>query len=533
MKRLDFAGGVFLTGREGAAMLVDPPSPRFTDLDQQIFRALVPRDHYLRRALARIPWDDFHKLLAPYYCADQWRPAESPVLMLKLEFLRYHYNLSDRQVIGQAETDVAFRYFLQLNLRAPLPDPSSLCLFRGRLGVQGFRDVFERVVAQAREQGLVRDRLRLKDATHIIANVAIPTTLALVAQARDKLLAAAEPFDALRVAGERVNIELLRQSSAGRSDEERLVARVTHLREILLWADELAPPEQAADDRAWRDLQRARQLAHRVLSDQDDPRSGDRLRSLADPDVRRNKHGDWYDGYLLDILVDADSQIITQINVLPANGDEAADAVALLHQEEQAHGHDIEALSMDGAGFNGPLLRTLQDPEGLAIEAYVPPRAEPATQTFTPKDFVENAENGTVTCPAGKTSRYRERDSKQRSWIFRFQRRTCEGCALLARCMSHPPKGTFGKTVRKSDYEVEYQRVRAKARTAEYAAVRAEHAAVERKLGEVMNRHGGRRARSRGLPRVLMQQLMTTTTTNVKRIVHLLCAPPAALAVAT
>ena len=121
--------------------------------------------------------------------------------MLKFEYLRYHYNLSDRQVTERAKTDMAFRYFLQVDVYQRMPDPSSLCLFRGRLGKEGFRKIFRQVVGIAREHGLVKDRLRIKDATHVLANVAIPTTLGLVAQVRDKLLKSAKPFDAVRVAG--------------------------------------------------------------------------------------------------------------------------------------------------------------------------------------------------------------------------------------------------------------------------------------------------------------------------------------------
>ncbi|MDY0170553.1 MAG: hypothetical protein RBS80_28695, partial [Thermoguttaceae bacterium] len=73
-----------------------------------------------------------------------------------------------------------------------MPDPSSLCRFRGRLGEKGFREIFDRVVGIARQNGLVKDRLRIKDATHVIADIHIPTTLALVAQTRDKLLDALE-----------------------------------------------------------------------------------------------------------------------------------------------------------------------------------------------------------------------------------------------------------------------------------------------------------------------------------------------------
>ena len=65
--------------------------------------------------------------------------------------------------------------------------------------------------------------------------------------------------------------------------------------------------------------------------------------------------------------MDSDSEIITQINVLAANGDEAADAVELIRREEAAHGNEVQSLSIDGAGFNGPVLRELEDPEGLNV----------------------------------------------------------------------------------------------------------------------------------------------------------------------
>ena len=508
-------------------MLGDPSPPALSEFDHQVFRAFVPPDHYLRKALQVIPWDDFHEILAPYYSPDQGRPSEPPVLMLKLEYLSYHHNLSDRQVIGRARTDLAFRYFLQVDVNHLLPDPSSLCLFRGRLGCEGFRDVFDQVVGVARQYGLVKDRLRIKDASHVIANIAVPTTLALVAQARDKLLAAAEPFEPVRVEGERVKLDLLREANASRSNEERLLARVTHLREILAWVDELAPPENAPTNRRWQILRQQRNLAHKILADQEDPEAGDRTRSTVDPEARRAKHGDWYDGYLTDLLIDGDSEIITQINVLPANGEEAADAVLLVRQEEAAHGNNVESLSMDGIGFNGPVLRELEDPDGLAVNTITPPPKERETEIFTADDFVKDEEQGVVTCPAGKTSSYRQRDKRRGGWIHRFKRLTCEGCTQLNRCMGHALKGPFGRTVRKSDYEEEYRRARRKANTPEYAAVRQEHPKVERKLGEVMNCHGGRRARYWGRWKVFIQESMACVATNVKRIVQLTYAPAA------
>ena len=506
-------------------MLGDSVPWRLSEFDLRVFDQLVPRGHHLRRALEVIPWDDFHEILAPYYSPDQGRPSHPPVLMLKLEYLRYHYHLSDRQVIERAGPDLAFRYFLQVDANYLLPDPSLLCLFRGRLGQDGFRKVFRQVVSFAREHGLVKDRLRLKDASHVIADVAIPTTLALVAQARDKLLAAAEPFEPVRVAGERANVELLREANASRSAEERLVARVTHLREILLWADGMIPPDDEADAPLWQTFLRQREVAHKILADQENPKGGDRTRSTVDPEARRSRHGEWYDGYLVDISMDADSELITEINVLSANGDEGADAVELIRQEETAHGNDIQALSIDGAGFNGPVLRELEDPDDLAVNTFTPPPKEPETEIFASKDFAEVEGQDAIRCPAGETSYRRERNHRDRGWIYRFTKTVCQCCPMLSRCMSHPPKGNYGKTVRKTDYEPEFRRAREKVGTPEYEAVRQEHLRVERKLGELMNRHGGRRTPYRGRGKTLIHELMAGVTTNVKRLILLLAEP--------
>src|SRR5512136_2781209 len=125
--------------------------PSLSEFDEEVYAQVVPPTHFLRKVLEVVPWEDFLQRLAPYYSRDLGRPPESPVLMLKLEYLRYHYNLSDREVIARAETDLALRHFLRVPLCWKLPDPSSLCVFRGRLGRKGFRAVFEQVVHTARE----------------------------------------------------------------------------------------------------------------------------------------------------------------------------------------------------------------------------------------------------------------------------------------------------------------------------------------------------------------------------------------------
>jgi transposase len=313
-----------------------------TLLDEQVFAALVPEHHYLRRVKAILDFERYRVLLAPCYSADEGRPADDPVLMVKLTFLQFQYTLSDRDVIAQAQVNVAYRYFLDLCLHSALPHPSLLSVLRKRLGPERFQEVFDDVVAQARGYGLVKDRVRLKDATHVLASVALPATIRLVAQMRQRLLEALRPWapDAVRQAEERAL--QIRQATADLREEERLMQRVAHLHEIVAWAERLVRPwteeERTADPQAQAVLE-ALALAHKILADRADPQGGDQVVSVVDPEVRVGKHGHFFGGYKLDVAMDADSEIITALDLLPANADEAANAGPLIAHEEAAHGN--------------------------------------------------------------------------------------------------------------------------------------------------------------------------------------------------
>jgi transposase len=499
------------------------PQPTFLppdERDQEIFVATVPQDHYLRRVQATIDFERLRPILADAYCNDQGRPAIEPLLLLKLEFLQYHYNLSDRQVIEHSRCNMAFRYFLGLGLHSGLPHHTLLTYFRQRLGSQRHQQVFDAVVGQARAKGLVKDRLRLKDASHVLANIAIPSTIALVAQTRERLLQVLQPWAADEVTRQQQRAEQIRQSSVDLSGEERLLQRVVHLRELVAWAQTVCDGAafQAALPARQQPLRQALTLACKVLDDRDDPDAIHKTLSVHDPDARRAKHGDFYEGYLLDVAMDADSQILTAVNVLPAGANEGADAETLIRREEAAHGNDVQALSMDSAGYQGPLLRTLTDPQGLKLEVFVPPKEPLSNRPFQPEDFTLSADQQTLTCPGGQTARSRRRSWKGTAWQFYFSRATCAACPLQALCVPVLPQN-MGRSVMKNDYEAEFKAARAKTETPAYAAVRREHSAIERKLAELLRRHRARRARYWGQPRVLLQQLLTGLVVNVKRLV--------------
>jgi transposase len=498
--------------------------------DLEFYEHLLPPEHPLDDALRLIPWESFTPLLESYYSPGVGQPAIPPLLFLKLEFLRYFHRLSDREVISRAVTDAAFRWFLQIPVACTLPHPTSLVYFRGRLGVEGFNKIFDQLVTLARQAGLIRDRLRLKDASHVIANIAVPSTRMLLAQLRERMLDEVRKIDSIVATGFEIELDLIRKQTVNEEGDIQLQRRVELLQQILAFLQSQPTPADSDSDPVWLQRKRICDLASKILDDTAHPGNGDRILSLVDPDARRGRHGQWYDGYSIDISMDADSNLITAVDVLVAGGDEAKSAVNLIKSEHEAQGNQVENLSIDGVGFNGPMLRELESPEGLNVKVFTPTREAGSKELVSVHEFPLSGDGKSVTCPAGQRSSTYQRDAKRHRTYFQFRRDTCVGCALLAKCKPTLGDGVYGgRGVTKNDYEAEHERARARTKTEAYAAVRREHPAIERKLNEVMNQQGARHAKYWGKQKTTAQALMTCFTVNVKRIGKLLigksCAP--------
>lgn len=224
--------------------------------------------------------------------------------------------------------------------------------------------------------------------------------------------------------------------------------------------------------------------------------------------------------------MDADSELICALDVLPANGDEGANATSLITSEEQAHGNDIASLSIDRIGFRGDLLAQLSEAaNGPQLTVYVPPLdwLPSAPELFQPAAFTLNDARDEVRCPGGATPRTRKRSERGHGWRFAFSIPQCRACAVRAQCVK--PEAQRGRTVLKSDYEAQYQAARQQAQTAEYHMVRQEHPRIERKLAELVRWHGGRRVRYRGCLRVKIHYGLMAMVVNCKRMVTLLGLP--------
>ena len=110
--------------------------------DGYVEQRLLPKEHELLDIDKQIDFSFVEEEVKDLYCADNGRPCYPPEQMFRILFLEYYYNLSDVEVIKQLQVNILFRRFVGLSLEDPVPDDSSLSVFRDRLGEERFQHLF-------------------------------------------------------------------------------------------------------------------------------------------------------------------------------------------------------------------------------------------------------------------------------------------------------------------------------------------------------------------------------------------------------
>ena len=111
---------------------------------------LVPEDHLLRKIGAAVDFSFIYDEVEGLYSADNGRPGTDPVLLVKYLLVGYLYGIeSEREIERRIQTDMAYRWFLGLNVTGRVPDHSTISQNRRRRfnGTHLFRHLFEQVLA--------------------------------------------------------------------------------------------------------------------------------------------------------------------------------------------------------------------------------------------------------------------------------------------------------------------------------------------------------------------------------------------------
>ncbi|NTV78128.1 MAG: IS1182 family transposase [Clostridiales bacterium] len=133
---------------------------------------LVPQNHLLRVIDKAINWSFIYDLVRDKYSTETGRPSIDPVTLIKIPFIQYLYGIkSMRQTIKEIEVNMAYRWFLGLELYDPVPHFSTF----GKNYTRRFKDtdlfeqIFRHILEECYRFKLVDPTEVFVDATHVKA----------------------------------------------------------------------------------------------------------------------------------------------------------------------------------------------------------------------------------------------------------------------------------------------------------------------------------------------------------------------------
>ncbi len=338
---------------------------------------LVPPDHLLRKIDPVVDFSFINELCRPYYCPDNGRPAIEPEILFKMLFVGYLFGIrSERRLVADVAVNVAYRWFLGYGLTDRVPDASVIWQNRRRRwgGTDLVQRIFDGIVRQAIDAGLVGGEVLYSDSTHLKAN------------ANKRRFTEAEVSASAMHYLEDLDAEV-------DADRER------HGRKPLERTD--APPPE-----------RTRKVK----------------RSLTDPESGfMHRDGKPKGFFCLDHrTVDGRAGIVTDVFVTPGNVTDTEPCVERLTAQISKFGFDVAAVGLD-AGYNTTgVCRKLDE---MGIEAAMGRRRGcHAKGRWGKRRFVFDHERDCYRCPAGHDLTYVTTDrTGQRH--YRAGKAHCASCA--------------------------------------------------------------------------------------------------------
>jgi transposase len=424
----------------------------------------VPEDHLLRKIDKYIDFGFIKEKVRPLYCPDNGRPCIDPVILFKMIFIGYLYGIrSERQLFKEVQVNIAYRWFLGLDLSDPIPHHSVISQNRIRRfnGTDVFQEIFDAIVLQAIRKGLIEGKELFTDSTHLKANAN-----------KNKF-----------------NIKKMKKST------------LTYIEEL---------NKAVEKDRGDHDKKPLKP------KEPDDDTKETRV-STTDPEsgfmVRDGKPQGFY--YLDHVTVDGKLNMITDVYVTPGNVHDSIPYIERLDRQIERFGFDVEAVALDAGYLSVPICHELKKREIFAVIAHR--RFHPKRGLFPKWKFKYDALHDSYLCPAKERLTYRTTD-RTGYRMYHSDPKVCCQCEYLMQCTESK---NHTKVITRHVWEDSKEwihRNRLSWWGKEFYKKRKE--TIERCFADAKELHGLRYARYRGRSKVLEQCLLTACAQNIKKMAN-------------
>lgn len=482
-----------------------------------IYEKLISEDHILYRINKLIDFSFINDACSDLYSPDKGRPVKNtPEMMFRSAIVQYLNDYSDRQMEQSARYDIITKWFIGFSIEDNSYDHSALGDFRDRLGEERWKKLFFAILKQIEDAGFAKGPQRI-DATHVIANIAIPATIDFIRQGIKAVMYDIKKVDPKLyndLGGEKIAKKNEKVYKLNTNEKKaKLVEVVGEARKLIEKADGMGPSVEEKVNLLKRILNENVEVKNDKIQKKKD-KVKDRLVSVVDEDARHGAKSDKkkFTGYKVNSMM-SDDGFVTNINATSGNGYDG-DVLVPIVDEKIANSSKPKKIVGDGHYGSGDNRHEMSVVRGITLVAPIKEDFNP-TGLFTQKKFI--IEETGVTCPAGSRTmifNYNEESGKK---TFFFKKKVCKNCVLRKQCTTQDRRTiAIGKHYDLVKKAKEYNK------TKEYKEDMKGRSQIEPKQGEMKRFHGMARAKFWGLTKLNIQAIITAITVNVKRFANVL-----------
>jgi len=481
-----------------------------------VYKNLIPDDDILCRINKAIDFSFVNEACSDLYSPDSGRLVKNtPEMMFRSAIVQYLNDFSDRQMEHAARYDIIIKWFIGIPIEDRSYDHSALGDFRDRLGEKRWKKLFFLILKQIEDAGFAKGKQHL-DATHVIANIAIPGTIGLIRQGIKSVM------DEI----EKVNPELYEELGGKKTaDMKEKVHKLkpkekkAKLVEVVEEARKLIKKAEGLGHSVEEKVKLLKRILNENIEEQNDKvrkkkdKVKDKIVSVVDEDARHGAKSDKkkFTGYKVNSIM-SDDGFITNINVSPGNSYDG-DVLVPLVDEKIENSSKPEKICGD-THYGSAENRFQMSTRGITVSAPFREDFNP-TGLFTQKEFIIK-ENGVI-CPAGCRTMISNHNEKEGTTTFFFKKEICQKCVMKHQCTKNA-----GRTITKGKHYKIVKEAKEYNKTKEFKEDMKLRSKIEPKQGEMKRFHGLARAKCWGLPKVTIQAIITGITVNVKRLANVL-----------
>ena len=473
-----------------------------------LYDIIIPKDHELRQLADLVDFSFVDDMLKGMYTLDNGRPGYRPQVMFKYLMLKRMYELSDRDVVKHAMTDMAYKYFLGLAPEDPVIDASSLTKFRKlRMKDESIMDkLISKSVEIALNNGIKLSKTLIVDSTHSEARYNAKSAreylLEICKNLRKKVYAVDESYvekmpkklpnrtigmyeDVIKYCQEVIDTV---------KNDENLVARPNIAENINLLQETIDDTNEEL-----------------IMSKDEDAKIGHKTADTS------------FFGYKTHIATTPE-RIITAATVTSGERHDGKELQTLVDKME-SNGVEVEAIVGDGAYSERDNIKYANENDIKLVSKLSNAVLNGNNNRKTKLEFYYNKDAKMYVCPNGEMAIRKEVHDKKTSdsstyETYYFNVNKCMNCPLKDKCGFKDGQRTksYSVTLKLADLHKEHND---KQETQEYIELAKERYKIEAKNAELKNQHGYAHSSYSGLHGMTLQAGVSIFVVNLKRILRL------------